>query len=654
MRSRIVVILIVLGCLWTVMIARAAFLQLLPNGRLKSLERKQFETVVTLNARRGDVFDRNGHELAVSMASYSLFADPKIIEAPKRTAKELAEILRLPAKQIEEKLRAKKKRFVWIQRRMDKPTRDAVAELKARGLGFIEESDRVYPNDRLLAQVLGFVGGDAQGLEGLEMKYNDQLAGESRTLNLRRDARGRPLIVNGQAFDQAPDGRDVQLTVDRELQFVLEQELAASMRHHEADSAVGVVLDAQTSEVLAMASTPSFDPNRAMEFPSDRKRNRVVADAFEPGSTMKTFIIAGALSRGLLEPNTKFDCENGMMKIGKRTVREADSKHRWGLITASEILAYSSNVGAAKIGFKLGQEATVETLRSFGFGDRTGADLPGEAKGIVQALPWSDHLHANVSFGHGVSATALQIANAYAAIANGGWLRKPYIVKTIRDRETGEVIESKPQTVRRVLNEEHLAKMRLMLLAATTGEGTGVGARVPGYPVAGKTGTAQKVNPTGRGYLRGGYISSFAGFLPANDPRFVIYVALDHPKKEYYGSAVAAPLFQKIAKFAVRHSGLAPVLISEGDVVPQAARVAKGSGQNPIRRAIALPRPAHDAAVPDLTGLTLREVLARVGGSEIPVKIHGQGFVSRTIPAAGAKLSENRELNVFLVRDENH
>lgn len=653
MRARLVLILIGLTLLWGVLIARAAYLQVVlqvvPNDRLKALERRQFETVVTLNPRRGDILDRNGNELAVSMTTYSLFVDPKIVEEPKRIARFLARELKQPVKSIESKLRQRRKRFVWIERQLNKETRDAIAEKKIRGLGFIEESQRIYPNERLLSHVLGFVGGDGQGLEGLELKYNEQLQANSKRVSMRRDARGRPLIVNGQVFNQIPDGSEIALTIDRELQFIVEQELSEAVRQHRADSAVAVVLDAQTSEILAMASSPTFDPNRPSDFSADRRRNRAITDSFEPGSTMKTFVIAGALAQGALEPNTRYDGENGSMKIGRLKIRESDSRHRFNSITVNEILAVSSNVGMAKIGLQLGAQNVHNILQSFGFGERVGVDLPGEAKGIVHSPPWHDHLLANISIGHGMTATPLQIANAYAAIANGGWLKRPYLVKAVHDRESGEVTETQPTVVRRILSDDQAAKMRIMLASVTSGIGTGVNARVPGYPVAGKTGTAQKVNPSGRGYLRGGYISSFAGFLPANDPKFVIYVAVDYPRKEYYGTTVAAPVFARIAKFAVRRAGLAPVLISQEHIVPKARRGALNHATASVPKVAAGADPLLlNSVVPDLAGLTLREVMSRVTGTDIQVRVRGQGFVTRTQPAAGTRLSENKSLTVYL------
>ncbi len=677
MKSRIIIVFILLSVLWGALLTRTAFLQILPNERLESLRKKQFETVVTLRSRRGDVFDRHGHELAISTASHSLFADPKLLEAPLKTARLLAKELKLPYRPLADRLRHRKNRFTWIQRHLNGATKERIERLKIRGLGFVEESKRTYPNEKLLAHVLGFVGSEGEGLEGLEARYNDQLQINKKKVSIQRDARGRPLIVGGQLFTEAPDGADVHLTIDRELQFILEQELKLAVDQHQADSAVGVILNAQTSEVLAMANAPSFNPNKHGEFIQERRRNRAVTDAFEPGSTMKTFVVAGALARGLVEPNTKFDCEDGTFRIGKQIIREADEQHRFKKLTVSEILSYSSNIGATKIAFKLDSRNLFATLSQFGFGERTGIDLPGEAKGIMLPLPWRDHLLSNISFGHGISVTPLQIANAYAAIANGGWLKRPFIVSRIQDYDTGEETRFEPKTMRRVLLPEAASRLKLILSAATSAEATGWNARVVGFPVAGKTGTAQKVKPSG-GYYTNAYISSFAGFLPVNDPKFVIYIAVDNPKKSYYGSQVAAPVFSRIASFAVRQAGLSPVMITAEDLVPQSDRPFRFTDLDTEGLAIARKRAAigplkqadvggvRDAVVgaangvlindviPDLTGLSLREVVRRMRGTGLLIQTRGQGFVRHSYPAAGTPMSGPQTLTVFLEPDSRN
>lgn len=674
MKSRIVVLLIFVTLLWSMMISRAAFLQLWPNERLQSLQKRQFETVVTLKSRRGDIIDRKGNELAVSSAAYSVFADPKVMENKKEIAKQLSPLIGVSQKEILSKIKSRSSRFVWLQRKLEPQVREQIENLKIHGVGFIEETRRIYPNESLLAQVLGFVGSEGKGLEGLESQVNEALEGGRTKVNMQRDARGRPLIVNGQLFHQMPDGSEVQLTIDRDLQYMLEKELAEAVVRHEADNAVGIILDAQTSEVLAMGNAPLFNSNNAANVSAALRRNRAVTDAFEPGSTLKTFTIAGALRDGWLQPNTRIDCQGGRMQIGKRIIREAENneKHHFGLLTSAEILAFSSNVGATKVAFQLGPEKLRQTLIDFGFGQKTEIDLPGETRGIMHQLPWKEIQFSNISFGQGITVSPIQIANAYAAIANGGWLKRPYIVKAVRDVATGDIVETQSKTLGHPLSAEQAMKMKLMLMGVTMKEGSGYVARVPGFPVAGKTGTAQKVDPNGRGYIKGGYVSSFAGFLPANDPKFVIYIAVDHPRKGYYGATVAAPLFARIAKFAVRQYGLNPVLISEEDVIkrPEVRELASrtkveqdnqklvqktsvnGTEQVSVadRDSVAANEKLAEGGsmVPDLTGLSLREVMLRMQGQSVPLKIHGHGFVSSTRPAPGTKLEDGDALAVYL------
>ncbi len=579
-RSRLLLLFFGFTCLWACLVTRAAWIQLIPNQRLEALKRRQFETTITLGNRRGEILDRKGNELATSAPAWSLFADPKILENSRETSRQLAQIFRKKhpaaeqrrvARQLNEKIKNKRRRFIWIERQMASDRKVEIEKLKIKGLGFIEEPRRIYPNEKLLANVLGFVGQEGRGLEGLELKYNGALSGERRKVALQKDARGRPLVINGRLFTEVPDGATVELTIDRDLQFVVERELAEAVTEHDAAAGTALVLDAQTSEILAMATLPTFNSNEGARYNPEVRRNRSVTDLFEPGSTLKTFVMAAAVENSKIQPNTKISGEWGQMKLGDRVIREADAKHKFGMITVTEALAYSSNIVSAKVAKMMGDRGLREAYQRFGFGETSGVDLPGEARGLLQPLPWRDHLLANISFGHGVAVTPLQVANAYAAIANGGLLKRPYIVKSVRDSESGEITLEQPKVIRRALSAEAAAKMRLMLSATTIGEGTGINARVPGFPVAGKTGTAQRVLEGGRGYEAGAYVSSFVGFLPVNDPKYVIFVALDKPQRNYYGSAVAAPVFSRIARYAVTRAGLSPVLISAKNVVPAGA-----------------------------------------------------------------------------------
>ena len=641
MKTRIILLLLFFSGLWSLLILRATYLQILPNKKLSDLQNRQFLTRVKLPGRRGVIYDRNGHELAISLPSYSLFADPKLIQNPQGLARLIARELKVPVKNIYKKLKDDERRFVWVQRHLSSKQYDKIKNWNYRGLGFIEEPKRVYPNGTLLAGVLGFVGDDNRGLEGVEKWYQSELAGVDQEIVLRKDARGRPLMVDLKMFTEGRDGHDLQLTVDRDFQFELEKELLAAVETNRAESAVGVIMDVETSEVVAMANFPTFDANFPQSSPVENRRNRAVTDTFEPGSTMKTVLMAAALREDVLTPGKRYFCENGSYKVGKETIHEADSKHHFGWRTASEVLANSSNIGATKIAFELGPEKYRSALVEFGFGVKTGVDFPGEAKGIVNNLPWKPHLLSNVSFGHGIAATPLQVAAAYTAIANGGVWRTPRLVKSFKNKWGEEVGTPVKASERRLMPPEKAAQLLLMLNSVTGSSGPVANARIAGFLVAGKTGTAQKVRADGAGYVPGAYISSFAGLVPAHQPKFVIYVAVDNPKKAYYGSQVAAPIFSNLAAFAVRREGMSPVLVSESNFIPQVTGNEKV--ETPMVKSEAL-----SSAMPDWRGLTLREVQQHLQARKIRAEVHGSGVVVRTIPLPGLPLAEGQDVDVFL------
>lgn len=659
MKSRIVLIFAGILVLWSALAIRAAYLQFMPNDRLNSLQNRQFQTKVTLPARRGAIVDRAGRDLAMSMAAYSLYADPKIIENKKQVATKLAKVLGVSQPFVYSKIKGKK-RFVWIKRMLDQETADKIKKMEIRGISFVEEWKRIYPNENLLSQTLGFLGSEGQGLEGLELGHNQILAGNKKKVVVKRDARGRPLIQDGLMFIENPEGAELRLTIDSELQYRLESELVNAVSTFEAENAVGVILDAQTSAILAVASAPMFDANKASNVAADVRRNRVITDSFEPGSTIKSFLIATALREGVVQPNSKFYCEKGVFKVDDRIIREAHSSEKFEDLTVAEILARSSNVGTTKIAFKMTQEMVRQGFSDFGFGQKLGVDIPGEARGTLHPTPWKKHLFANISFGHGMSATPLQVANAYAAIANGGVLNTPYIVDAVRDGETGEVNQYSPKPIRRVLTTEQAAQMRAMLVGVTTGVGTGKSAAVDGYMVAGKTGTAQKVNPNGKGYVKGAYIASFAGFIPANNPRFVIYVAVDSPKKSIYGSTVAGPVFSRIASYAVRKEGIAPLRNSDKPKMDVKIRDLASRQKEAIQKindevthisAADLEKMSEvksSETVPNLLYMTSREVLRRMSGQDVTVKFRGTGLVKNISPEVGEKIPDNKTITVTL------
>lgn len=642
MKSRIYIVFAGFIFLWSILILRATALQVIPNKRLEALKEKQFQTFVTLPSRRGAIVDRNGRDLAISTISYSIFADPKLIDAPKSVSRQLGKVLEKPAAEILNKIKNKNRRFVWIERRIEKSLADQVKKKKIKGLQVVEEFKRVYPNETLAAQILGFVGNEGQGLEGLELLHDSELAGNQTKVRIRRDARGRPLVVGGMMFAENPEGSELRLTLDGEIQHSLENELVAAVQQFQADSAVGVVLDVQTSAVVAVANAPLFDLTKANKAMPEHRRNRAITDAFEPGSTMKTFVLAAALDEKIVAPNTYYNTENGMFKVGDRVIREAESKHRWPKLTVSEILAYSSNIGTAKVAFDLKADKLRQKLLDFGFGQVITNEFPGVAKGILQPLPWRPHLLANISFGHGITVSPLQIANAYAAIANGGILNRPYIIQSKTDLDSGTTKVFDKKSVARILKPETAASLRLMLASATTEGTTGVNAKVDGFPVAGKTGTAQKVNPNGRGYLAGAYISSFAGFFPVNDPKYVIYIAIDHPKKKnsYYGSQVAAPVFSRMAGYIARKEGLAPAIMTERNIL--------GSKTRKAASVFIDTKNISGDVVPDLSNVSLRSAVEILGAMGVDVSHRGEGAVIGTIPSAGEPMPASKKITVIL------
>lgn len=652
MKSKIISLFIGVCLLWGLILVRAAYLQFLPHEKLNALQARQFETVVTLPARRGSIYDRHGKELAMSSPAYSLYADPKMIEDKKAVAKRLSQITGINAREIFQKIKDKSKRFVWIDRLLSASSAEEVRELKIKGLGLVEDWKRVYPNDQLLGTTLGFVGKEGQALEGIELHYDRILRGEKKKVSMRRDARGRPLIQDGLLFTETPQGKEMKLTIDGDLQYFVETELSSAVQKFEADGGWVVVLDAKTSAIRALASSPNFDPNKPQNSNSQERRNRSVTDTFEPGSTLKTFVIAQAIENKLVKPNTKIFCENGAFRIGKRVIHEAEKDHAQGTISVTDVLAYSSNIGTSKIALMMGDQKLKEAYNAFGFGQKNGVDLPGEAKGIMLPLPWRDHLLANISFGQGVTASPLQIANAYAAIANGGILNQPHIVESITDAETNETTQTEVKQIRRAISPETAAQMRLMLANATSENGTGGAARVPGYFVGGKTGTAQKVKTNGRGYLAGGYIGSFAGFIPANEPQLVIFVGIDHPRKGYYGAQVAAPVFSRIASYAVRRDGVTPELLTENTIskVKEESLAEKFLNTDKVVTMKKSSEKSGDLIMvaPNLKDLSVREVLAKAAEQKIEVRLVGEGRVESTWPDAGESLGDERHMTIIL------
>ncbi|MBI3391941.1 MAG: penicillin-binding protein [Nitrospirae bacterium] len=554
---RILVVMTGLVLLYVLVAFRLFSVMVLSGPELAKKAERQHQKVVLLEPRRGSILDRAGRELAVSVEVESLYGVPSEIENPHRVASLLSRALGVPSAQLERRLDSSR-HFAWIERKLD-PER--VERVKGLGLlqrevGFLTESRRFYPKRRLASHVLGFQGLDGQGLEGIERRHEEALKGEKGLLVAEKDALGRTIVSGDRNFRPPIAGHDLLLTIDEGIQHIVERELDSLMAEYRPRGAVGIVLDPRTGEFLALAVRPEFNPNAVSEHRPGDWRNRAVTDAFEPGSTMKMFLAAAALEEGIVTPEQTFDVSEGVVEVSGRKIHDL---HRYGRLTFAEILKKSSNVGAVKVGLKLGAERYHRSLKAFGFGEKTGIDLPGESAGILHPLKsWTVHTLPSAAIGQEVGVTPVQLAVAAAAVANGGVLMRPYLVSEIRSAGGETLRRFGPTEIRRVVSEETARKLARILSGATEEGGTGRQAALGDLKVAGKTGTAQKVNPqTGR-YSATAYVSSFVGFVPADDPRLLVLVVVDEPRGKIYGGEVAAPAFRRIVEPALTLLGVPP------------------------------------------------------------------------------------------------
>jgi cell division protein FtsI (penicillin-binding protein 3) len=560
-RFRIVVVGATLALCFGLILCRAVQLQVLSGSELCHKAEKQVKKAFHKSARRGTIYDRNHKELAVSSEVSSICAYPKRIRSPRHTALALARPLKLKQKPIFQKL-ASSKGFVWIKRHASPKEASAVKALNLTGVDFVVENRRFYPMRSLAAQVIGFCGTDGTGLEGLEYSYDSVLSGRESKWTVFKDALGRPFKMEA-ALPGRKDGYDLLLTIDTNIQYVAEEALSESVQRFEAKSGMAVVMVPDTGAILAIAHVPQFNPNSFGQYKSWYWRNRAITDCFEPGSTFKIFLAAAALESGLCTPGSTFFCEQGRYEVGKNIVHDV---HAYGSLSLRDILKYSSNIGAAKVGQKIGSTYFYEKLEGFGFGVRTGVDCPGESPGVLQPLERLSDMDALATcFGQGLSVSALQLTAAVSAVANDGVLMKPYLVQGVMDRQGHLMKRFGPTKLRRVISSKVAGSLTRMLERVVAKGGTGVKAALRGYRVAGKTGTAQKVDPKEMIYARDKYIAVFAGYVPAGDPKVAILVVVDEPKRQHYGGVVAAPAFRRIARETLQHLKIPPELVTPDD-----------------------------------------------------------------------------------------
>lgn len=642
-KSRLVFAGIFFVLLFLAVAVRAFQLQILQGEKLKRLGEKQHLKEWIVLPKRGTILDRAGEPLALSLEVQSVYARPRRIKEPEAAARSLAQALNLSPRELQQKLRSDKP-FVWLKRQISPKEAEKIRALNIEGIGMSFEPNRYYPQGQLAAQVVGFVGRDSQGLEGVELYYDKYIRGESGSPVIERDALGRRVLAQGLEELQIPPGADIHLTIDTSIQHVAEKQLEAAVAKYRAKAGIAIVVEPFTGEILALANYPFFNPNNFTRGSFQQWRNRAVADSFEPGSTFKTILAAAALEEGVVGKEDLFYCEYGKYSFAGRTIHDT---HEYGWLPFYKIIQYSSNIGVTKVAEKLKKERYFKYIDRFGFGRPTGIDMPGEAGGMVRAPDsWSPIDLATHAFGQGIAVTPLQLVMAYSAVANGGFLMRPFVVRRVVGPGGEVLVANEPHVVRRVISERTAQLLTAILKGVVSDGGTGLMASVEGFEVAGKTGTAQKPDLVHGGYSAKKRVASFIGFAPADDPRFVLLVVVDEPEGNVYGGVVAAPAFRNIARGSLRYLGIVPDR-PEALSLPQAAdgatlvRVERKAGNGAGKRHGVL-------EVPDFVGLSLREAVDKARALKLKVELRGNGYVVKQSPSAGAVRADGETLTLHL------
>ncbi|TKS59113.1 MAG: hypothetical protein EWM72_02428 [Nitrospira sp.] len=551
-RGRRYFVLLLLLCGFGVVLFRLVTLQVLQAAELAVKADRQHQKTVSLEGARGTIVDRHGKVLAMNMEVPSVFGVPTALDSPAKTARYLSPVLHVGTDELERKL-SQDRGFVWLARKLDPEQGRRLGHMLMDGIGVVMEGRRFYPKGPLLSHVLGFVGMDGEGLEGVERRYESLLHGEKRVTVLQRDALGRTVFPKGLTEQNPASGRSLVLTIDEVIQYVTEKELEDAVTRTHAKSGAMIVLDPQTGALLALAISPRFDPNAVSALGPDRWRNRALTDAYEPGSTMKAIMAAAAIEERVMMPNTMVFGENGRMTIANTVIHDHE---KLGWVSFAQVIQKSSNIGAAKTGMALGDQRLYRYLQAFGFGQRTDIDLPGEAGGLVKnPRDWDRRSVASISMGQEIGVTPIQMVSAIAALANGGVLMKPYVVSEIRDARGRVLQQILPQVKRQVVSPETASTVTAILEGVVT-DGTGGKAAIPGFRVAGKTGTAQKIDPRTGTYSASQFVGSFVGYAPADNPRLAMIVVIDEPHGEAWGGTVAAPVFNRVGEQVLNYLGV--------------------------------------------------------------------------------------------------
>jgi cell division protein FtsI/penicillin-binding protein 2 len=674
MQTKRLLIIAAVGLVWMLAVfGRLGYLQLFRHSEYMARAQRQQKRVIEITPKRGAIYDRNMHPLAMSLQVDSTFAIPSELgENKAQAAKLLSGVLNIPREVLEAKFESGAT-FVWIARKLQPEKREAVEALNLKGIYFQKENQRFYPKRDLAAHVLGFVDLDEKGLGGIEYELDDQIRGKSEKIIVMADARQR-WFDGGEA--QRERGANVVLTLDEKVQYIAERELGAAIAKTRAIAGTVVVMNPGTGEILALANWPKFNPNNASDAPAEARMNRGVSALYEPGSTFKLITLAAAFDQGITRPGEVFDCENGAVYVAGHRIRD----HKpFGLLSVADILAQSSDVGAIKIALRLGAPKFYDYIRAFGFGQPTGVDLPGESKGILRRVEnWSAVSIGSISMGQEVGVTPIQLASAVSAIANGGLLYRPHVIAELRRGDKALPAEGvlAPAEPKRVIRAETAATLR-QLMEGVVLDGTGKLARLDGWTAAGKTGSAQKIDPATGRYSPTQLIASFTGFAPISNPAVTILVSLDSPVGQHEGGQVAAPVFKRIAEQVLpyldvpRDVPLAPRLMQAAyknrdlagtgaleDFTPtdfsglpdQPPAVV--SAPNPKERkneassvTVAVDQ-GGEIEVPDFSGKTMREVTEACIRLGLEPVLVGTSLATNQAPAAGARVRRGARITV--------
>ena len=649
--------------------ARLVYLQFSQYDSLANRARQQQQNAIETSPLRGELLDRQGRELARSVQTVSLFLDPEGLDAATldHSAQQVAKILKIKESDLANEFREaldEKRRFIWIARRLDADLAAKITALNLPGIHPQLEPKRFYPNGSLAAHVLGYVGLDGQGLGGVEQSYNEKISGEPGQLFIEKDA-------SGKAYESyeiaAKPGQTVVLTIDQSIQYLAEQALQSAVQRSRAKSGTVIVLDPRSGDILALANAPTFDPNKVAEAKPETRSNWALQNIYEPGSTFKVVAFSAAIEKKLAKPEDHIDCQMGAITVAGRVVHD---HHPFGSLTIAEALAKSSNVAAIKLGMRVGDETMYDYIKRFGFGSKTGIELPGETVGIVRKVErWQPSSIGSIAIGQEVGVTPVQMVSAFGALANDGVRVSPHLVREVRSGDGTVVYRAEPEQ-RRVISAETAIALRGMLEGVTL-NGTAKKAQLDGYSAAGKTGTAQKIDPKTKTYSSTKFVGSFVGFAPVSNPQVVIIVVIDEPAGAYHGGDVAAPIFREVAEQILPALGIepdietksVPQLIAQVNENPErAAKLREEQAQSEQQRQATMPTVDNNGGrggevvyasatkkailMPDLRGRSVRDVARTCAQLGLQVEARGEGRVLKQNPSAGTEVNTGQLIYV--------